>query len=154
MPTPAAKPVGRMPTYSATRCGRKDIEIEMSPSMSSRRSPASLTASAAASAARPSADRWGHERLCAVSPMPTMAVFPRKLIPYLPPWCSPVVHLCYHGNGHALSGTDHGFGQTPLQHVSDILFFPGRFGPTEKSYTDTNYANYAITPHWNVSLTE
>jgi hypothetical protein len=31
MPTPDAKPVGRMPTYSATRCGRNDIEIEMSP---------------------------------------------------------------------------------------------------------------------------
>src|SRR5262245_9823002 len=120
MPTPAAKPVGRMPTYSATRCGRKDIEIEMSPSMSSRRSPASLIASAAASAAKPSADRLGQERLCAVSPMPTMAVFPRKLIPYLPPWCSPVVHPCYHRHGDEQA-----------------------FAPTEKSYTDPNYASPA-----------
>src|SRR5688500_3139957 len=104
MATPDAKPVGRMPTYSATRCVRNDVEIEMSPSMSSRRSPASLIASAAASAARPSADRLGQERLCAVSPMPTMAVFPRKLIPYLRQAVvlRPIVHRCYQCARHQI----------------------------------------------------
>src|SRR4051812_29380728 len=48
--------------------------------MSSRRRPASPIASAATSAHRPSMLRFGQERLCGVSPMPTIAALPLRLI--------------------------------------------------------------------------